>query len=316
MRKVSEPFEDDMADSAHAEKTTAIVHEITKAISGHVTVEKILPARCGITAKIDVKGRAALLKYVDADEHNRFAAHRVNGIHNEVDILTLLGRDVVASPREQADTAWLVQPWIDGNNAWHHTAFVRQHPVGTDDRTRFLTEATRISAALENLHRHGVLHGDLQPRHVIVGDDESTHLIDFDVSVRTDNDSPQYVGGLVHHVAPEVATGMLRNDKPIPINPRTEVFALGSVLFQLYTGTVPHWYGTDPTVDDFATTDRDRKCRAVVEGRRRTFAHIGAPPFDDFADILNTCLAYRPADRFGTVADVTAALHAIGITAR
>ncbi len=297
-----------MVDGTADEKTIAALHEVAVAIGGSVTVEKILSARCGVTAKVDIDGRAALLKHVDADERNRFAAHRVDGIHNEVEILTLLGRDVVASSREQTDTAWLLQPWIDGDNSWRRTAFVRRRSPDTDDRARFLTEAARISSALEHLHRRGVLHGDLQPRHVILTDDD-THLIDFDVSVRADKSTPRYVGGLVHHVAPEVAEGMLRDDTAIPINPRTEVFALGSVLFQLYTGSVPHWYGTDPTVDDFTTTDRDGKCRAIVDGRRRTFAHTGAPQFRDLADILDTCLAHRPAARFATVSDVTAALH-------
>lgn len=92
----------------------------------------------------------------------------------------------------------------------------------------------RLLAALEVLHRNGVVHRDLKPSNVLfdpagqarLGDLGAAHLGDLGATV---------TGGLVGslpYMAPEQITGA-------PVQASTDLYALGCVLFQMLTGRLP-----------------------------------------------------------------------------
>ena len=122
---------------------------------------------------------------------------------------------------------------------------------------RFLSEArpqpartlelfARLADALEFAHQHGVVHRDLKPANVLIDDDGAPHILDFGLAKATDQSEdeqadatcvslPGQVLGTLFYLAPEQAAGI-----PDEIDARTDVYALGVMLFEALTGVLPY----------------------------------------------------------------------------
>lgn len=95
----------------------------------------------------------------------------------------------------------------------------------------------RLASALHALHRQNVVHHDLTPQHVLFRPGGEAVLIDFGLSchgqlpdlVETESDHPL---GTPAYISPEQLAGQ-RGD------PRSDIFALGVILYQLATGRLP-----------------------------------------------------------------------------
>lgn len=100
----------------------------------------------------------------------------------------------------------------------------------------------QICDALDHAHENGVIHRDLKPANLFVGRDRETGeerlvLGDFGIAFDTGADGLTATGmtvGTYQYMAPEQITG--RNS----ITPRTDLYALGCVLFQMLTGRTPY----------------------------------------------------------------------------
>ena len=103
----------------------------------------------------------------------------------------------------------------------------------------------RICEAVEYAHRHGVVHRDLKPANVLVDDEGEPHILDFGLAKATDQDDteeslttrvslPGQVVGTLFYLSPEQAAGM-----PGEVDPRTDVYSLGVMLYEALTGSLP-----------------------------------------------------------------------------
>jgi transcriptional regulator with GAF, ATPase, and Fis domain/tetratricopeptide (TPR) repeat protein/predicted Ser/Thr protein kinase len=151
-----------------------------------------------------------------------------------------------------------------------------------------------LARALEPLHRSGLLHGDLKPHNVIVGDDDRVRLIDFGLARR--QDAGQASGlGTISYLAPEIAQGL-------PADVRSDLYALGATLYQALTGRPPF---TGESVREVI----DQHLRAMppepVAGRPALAGAI----FDKLAQVALRCLAKKPSDRYPDVSEVEAAIR-------
>ncbi|WP_042445083.1 AAA family ATPase [Azospirillum sp. B510] len=106
-----------------------------------------------------------------------------------------------------------------------------------------LALAIRIVGAVARLHRRGLLHGDLRPFNLLVGDDGTVRLTGFgraaDLSVpwRREVERP---AALLPYMAPEQTGRMNR-----PVDRRSDLYALGVTLYELFTGALP-FFAQDP----------------------------------------------------------------------
>lgn len=114
----------------------------------------------------------------------------------------------------------------------------RDGPLSPADAAR-ITE--QVAAALDAAHARGLVHRDVKPANVLVaGNDASGHLYlaDFGLTKEMDAQSGgltktgQFVGTL-DYVAPEQIQGER-------VDARSDVYALGCVLFQMISGRVPY----------------------------------------------------------------------------
>jgi nucleotide-binding universal stress UspA family protein len=164
----------------------------------------------------------------------------------------------------------------------------------------------KIAFALHDLHRQQVIHLDLKPSNVILRDDGEAVLIDFGLSRHAQ--LPDLVAeefddavGTGPYIAPE----QVRRDRG---DPRSDIFALGVILYFLATGERP--FGEPQTAGEW----RRRLWRDPYPPRR---VNDKVPPW--LQEIILHCLAVDPAERYATAAQLAFDLQhpdQVALTAR
>ena len=132
---------------------------------------------------------------------------------------------------------YLVMELVDGPDLRAHVA--SRDSLTAGDALRFAEEILRALAAA---HQAGVIHRDLKPENVLVASDGTLKITDFGLARAASEVSLSSTGsimGTVAYLAPEVA---LRGDA----DGRTDVYAVGIMLFEMLTGTVPGGSATNP----------------------------------------------------------------------
>jgi hypothetical protein len=117
-----------------------------------------------------------------------------------------------------------------------------------------------LLAALAASHRAGVLHRDVKPSNVLVGDDGRIMLTDFGLAMFEDDDNgvtrPGIVLGSPHYVAPERARDAVST-------PQCDMWSLGATLYAAVEGRSPYARSsTLATLTALATEPPDRPKRA------------------------------------------------------
>ena len=104
---------------------------------------------------------------------------------------------------------------------------------------RFVGSA-RDSRTVWSTHAHGILHNDLKPANVLLTDDGQPMLLDFGVSedLKVRATAPgATVGGTLPYMSPEHLRSV--RDRTPATDARSDVYALGIILFELLTGESP-----------------------------------------------------------------------------
>jgi serine/threonine protein kinase len=95
-----------------------------------------------------------------------------------------------------------------------------------------------VARALAAVHRRGLVHRDVKPANILVGEDGRPRLIDFGLALFRDAWAEEAGGpricGTPSFMAPEQARGDVAG-----VGPRSDIFALGGVLYSLLTGRSP-----------------------------------------------------------------------------
>ena len=106
---------------------------------------------------------------------------------------------------------------------------------GALDPERALRLLGQIAGALDSAHAAGIVHGHVKPENILVDKRGHPYLGDFGLVTAPGELSPVTTGeyGSLHYVAPE----QIRGERP---GPRSDVYALGAVLYECLTGAVPY----------------------------------------------------------------------------
>ncbi|MGO6901747.1 serine/threonine protein kinase, partial [Rhizobium ruizarguesonis] len=116
-------------------------------------------------------------------------------------------------------------------------------PMSVDE---FLRLAIGTAAALSRVHRHGLVHKDLRPIHILVdGPNADVHITGFGRASRLPRERqtlapPDFLTETLLYVAPEQTGRMNRS-----IDSRSDLYALGVIFYQMLTGALP-FSSSDP----------------------------------------------------------------------
>jgi eukaryotic-like serine/threonine-protein kinase len=119
-------------------------------------------------------------------------------------------------------------------------------------RRRGVGFVARACDAVAYAHAAGVIHGDLKPENVLIGQYDELTLLDFGLALRVGNPRSSRAG-TPPYMAPEMAAGR-------PATEATDVYALGALLYEVLTGRSPDG-ACDPTE---APPPLASACRAAV----------------------------------------------------
>jgi len=146
----------------------------------------------------------------------------------------------------------------------------------------------QICAALEEAHTHGIVHRDLKPENVILNENGIIKLTDFGLARSLDSRMTQEgsLTGTVFYVSPEQALGR-------PLDGRTDLYALGVMLYEFLTGQLP--FSAD---DPLAIISR----HINQEPEPPSSLVPGLPP--SLEAVTMKLLAKNADERFGSAAEV------------
>jgi serine/threonine-protein kinase len=133
---------------------------------------------------------------------------------------------------EERSRRYMVIEWVDGRLLRAILSEEGKLPV---DRAVALTIS--ICDALDNLHKHGVVHRDLKPENIMVCDGDRIKIIDFGIALKEDARRITHTGitpalGTPDYISPEQVKGQ-HGDQ------RSDVYALGAMLYEMLTGQPP-----------------------------------------------------------------------------
>ena len=183
-------------------------------------------------------------------------------------------------------TVFYVMPFVEGESLRDRLTREKQLPV--DEAVRIARE---VAGALDYAHRHGVIHRDIKPENILLHDG-SALVADFGIALaasKTGGARMTETGmslGTPHYMSPEQAMG----DRSL--DARTDVYALGCVLYEMLAGEPPFTGPTPQAIVAKVLTDDPRPLSQL----RRS-----VPP--GVEEAVAKALEKLPADRFaGTAA--------------
>ncbi len=155
-----------------------------------------------------------------------------------------------------------------------------------------------IASALHYAHTHGVIHRDVKPGDILVEPDGTVLLTDFGIARAADNAQSSltavgHVMGTADYLAPEQISGR-------PAEPRSDVYSLGVVLFEMLTGKPP-----------FASEHTATVLYRQVHEKPPSLRTVNSRLPSDLQPILDRALAKNPAVRYSDPLDLARDLAAV-----
>ncbi|MDQ8165732.1 MAG: protein kinase [Gemmatimonadota bacterium] len=176
---------------------------------------------------------------------------------------------------------YYVMPFIEGETI--REKLNRETQFGVDEAVKIATE---VADALDYAHRHGVIHRDIKPENILLHDGRPM-VMDFGIALAVSAAAGGRMTetglslGTPHYMSPEQATAEKE------ITARSDVYSLGSVLYEMLAGVPPHEGGSAQQVIMRIIADTPRP---VAELRKTTPPNVSAA--------LAKALEKLPADRF------------------
>ena len=190
-------------------------------------------------------------------------------------------------------TAYIVMELVDGPTV---RRLVDEHgPLPVQDAIRIGIE---VAAALDAAHAAGLVHRDVKPPNVLVPPSGPVKVTDFGIAKATGDDDLTRTGavmGTARYLAPEQVSGE-------PADARTDVYALGLLLYEMLCGAPPFGGETDVGTAMARLTTTAPPIRL----QRADVPHA-------LDDIVHRCLARDRARRYPSAGDVREALARVPI---
>jgi tetratricopeptide (TPR) repeat protein len=195
----------------------------------------------------------------------------------------------------EGDVPYFVMPLVTGGT-------LREWLSEPPPLERALGVFGRVLEALEYAHRQGVIHRDIKPSNILMSQGDWPLLADFGIakvverSMRAKQEAE--FAGTPEYMAPEQSQGVV-------VDPRTDLYAMGIILFEMLTGRLPFEAAT-------AVGVIYQHVHAPIPSPR-DFSPALPPVWDE---VIRRSLAKDPADRFASARVMAEAVQAAWSQAR
>ncbi|HEY7112554.1 MAG TPA: protein kinase, partial [Thermoanaerobaculia bacterium] len=159
---------------------------------------------------------------------------------------------------------------------------------------RVLKIFKQVCEGLEAAHEQGVVHRDLKPQNVMLGSGDHVYLTDFGLAKTLEQSGMTQTGAVVgtpYYMSPEQVKGE-------PAGPRSDIYSLGIILYEMVTGSVPY---AGNSVYEVMIQRLQKPPRPPRELNPEIPSYV--------EKLLDRCLAVDPDARYQTVREILADLE-------
>ena len=243
-----------------------------------------------VALKVLLRGLA-----MDADRRERFEREaRAVAALNHPNIVTIY------SVEEEDGVPFLTLELVEGRTL---DTLISPGGLPVD---RILAYAIALADGVGAAHQHGITHRDLKPGNVMIGDDGRLKVLDFglaklkesNASLAASLPTQELTGegrivGTVAYMSPEQAEAK-------PVDPRSDVFSLGVVIFEMATSQRPFKGETQVSL-----------LSSIIRDTPASLTDLRAELPRDLGRIVRRCLSKDPEDRYQTAKDLRNDLRAL-----
>lgn len=196
---------------------------------------------------------------------------------------------------EEQSFHYIVMEYVAGETL--KALIQREGPLSVEMSLRIARE---IACALSHAHAHHLVHCDIKPHNILVTADGRVKVADFGIARAITSATMTYDGnvvGSVHYFSPEQAKGT-------QITPKSDVYALGIVLYEMLTGRLP-FHGETTVSVALKQLQEEPMALRQIDGQ--------IPPIVEA--IVLKALTKDPVDRpdsFGFIEDIVQAERMLG----
>jgi Tol biopolymer transport system component len=271
-------------------------YEIVRSIGSGGMGEVFLAEDTKLGRKVALKVLAAGMAG-DPERRNRFEREaRAIAALNHPNIIT------IHSVEEQDGLVFLTMELVDGKTL---SELLPREGMTLE---QLLKVAIPLADALGAAHQRGITHRDLKPANVMLTADGRVKVLDFGLAkVREDSPLDGYsvtaatgqltgegkIMGTVAYMSPEQAEGK-------PVDPRSDIFSLGILLFEMATGQKP-----------FRGDSHVSLLSAILKDSPLSVTDLRQDLPRDFGRMVRRCLAKDPEERYQTAKDLRNDLRAL-----
>ena len=234
----------------------------------------------GIHTKIDRPAAIKILSNIAT------SSNFVERFFNEARLQSSLHHPNIATLydfQESGELLFIVMEYVDGETL---DALISRRYFAVEDA---LTTFESVCDAVAFIHGNNIVHRDIKPQNIKLASNGMVKLLDFGIAKGEVSNGLTRVGGVIGtptYLAPEQLSGQ-------PATPRSDIWALGVLLYEMLTGTEPFKGRTLGEIYLQITTSK------FVEVEK---LNPSVPA--EVSQIVDKCLATEPERRYQSVADI------------